>query len=207
MAKNYQITQYESPLCINGHLRFKDKIIRIRRIHIEEDPASIQYPKEIDNSEYCLLDYNRSGIPLCEIVTEPDLSSAKEAREFLEYLISIIDYLDIYDSKNFTVRVDANVSLPGTKRAEIKNISGFKAVEKAIGFEVIRQKGKLRRNEEFRQETLHFDKTSGRIIVLREKEFEEDYGYIYDPDLPKIIINEDKVLKPDNIRDIQDIIN
>ena len=190
MSKNYQITQYESPLCLNGHLRFKNKIIRIRRIHLEEDPASIQYPKEIDNSEYCLLDYNRSGIPLCEIVTEPDLSSAKEAREFLEYLISIIDYLDIYDSKNFTIRVDANVSMPGTKRAEIKNISGFKAVEKAINFEIIRQKGKLRRNEEFRQETLHFDKTSGKIVVLREKEFEEDYGYIYDPDLPRITLSD-----------------
>src|SRR3989344_5298653 len=195
LASGYQRTQYESPLCINGHLRFKDKLIRIRRIHIEEDQASIQYPKEIDNSEYCLLDYNRSGIPLCEIVTEPDLSSAKEAREFLEYLVSIIDYLDIYDSKNFTIRVDANVSLPGTQRAEIKNITGFKSVEKAIGFEIIRQKGKLRRNEEFKQETMHFDAATNKVIPLRAKEFEEDYGYIFDPDLPKIVVEEELIKK------------
>ena len=195
MAKNYQITQYESPLCVNGHVRYKNKVIRIKRIHIEEDPASIQYPKTISDSEYCLIDYNRSGVPLCEIVTEPDLTSAEEAREFLEYLASIIDYLDIYDSKNFTIRVDANVSLPGTKRTEIKNITGFRAVEKAIGFEIIRQKGKLRRNEEFKQETMHYDSSLNKVIPMREKEFEEDYGYIFDPDLPKLVIDEKLIKK------------
>jgi aspartyl-tRNA(Asn)/glutamyl-tRNA(Gln) amidotransferase subunit B len=189
MSKNYQITQYEFPLCVNGHLKYKNKLIRIKRVHIEEDPASIQYPNTIDKSEYCLIDYNRAGVPLCEIVTEPDLTSAEDAREFLEFLINIIDYLDIYDSKNFTIRVDANVSLPGTKRAEIKNITGFRAVEKAIGFEIIRQKGKLRRNEEFKQETMHFDAATNKVIPLRAKEFEEDYGYIFDPDLPKIVID------------------
>ncbi len=194
MSKNYQITQYEFPLCLNGNIRYKNKVIRIKRIHIEEDPASIQYPKTISDSEYCLIDYNRSGVPLCEIVTEPDLTSAEEAREFLEYLISIIDYLDIYDSKRFTIRVDANVSLPGTKRVEIKNITGFKAVEKAIGFEIIRQRGKLRRNEEFKQETMHYDASLNKVIPMREKEFEEDYGYIFDPDLPKIVI-EEKLIK------------
>ncbi len=194
MSKNYQITQYEYPLCINGHVRFKDKIIRIKRIHLEEDPASIQYPKTISDSEYCLIDYNRSGVALCEIVTEPDLTSAQEAREFLEQLATIIDYLEIYDSKKFTTRVDANVSLPGTKRVEIKNITGFKAVEKAIGFEILRQKGKLRRNEEFKQETMHYDSFSNKVIPLREKEFEEDYGYIFDPDLPKIVV-EEKLIK------------
>ena len=195
MSKNFQITQYEFPLCLNGHVRYKDKVIRIKRIHIEEDPASIQYPKTISDSEYCLIDYNRSGVPLCEIVTEPDLTSAEEAREFLEYLVSIIDYLDIYDSKKFTIRVDANVSLPGTKRVEIKNITGFKAVEKAIGFEILRQKGKLRRNEEFKQETMHYDAVSNKVIPLREKEFEEDYGYIFDPDLPKLVIEEKTIKK------------
>ncbi|MEK6936865.1 MAG: Asp-tRNA(Asn)/Glu-tRNA(Gln) amidotransferase subunit GatB [Nanoarchaeota archaeon] len=198
MSKNFQITQYEFPLCANGNVRFKNKVIRIRRIHIEEDPASIQYPKTISDSDYCLIDYNRAGVPLCEIVTEPDLTSAEEAKEFLEYLISIIDYLDIYDSKNFTIRVDANVSLPGTKRAEIKNITGFRAVEKAIGFEIIRQKGKLRRNEEFKQETMHFDAISNKVIPLREKEFEEDYGYIFDPDLPKLLIEENLIKKIKN---------
>ncbi len=195
MSKNFQITQYEFPLCLNGHIRYKNKIIRIKRIHVEEDPASIQYPKTISDSEYCLIDYNRSGVPLCEIVTEPDLTSAEEAREFLEYLTSIIDYLDIYDSKKFTIRVDANVSLPGTKRTEIKNITGFKAVEKAIGFEILRQKGKLRRNEEFKQETMHYDASLNKVIPLREKEFEEDYGYIFDPDLPKLLIDEKTIKK------------
>lgn len=194
MSKNYQITQYEFPLSLSGHVRYKNKVVRIKRIHIEEDPASIQYPKTISDSEYCLIDYNRSGVPLCEIVTEPDLTSAEEAREFLEYLISIIDYLDIYDSKKFTIRVDANVSLPGTQRVEIKNITGFRAVEKAIGFEIIRQKGKLRRNEEFKQETMHYDAASNKVIPMREKEFEEDYGYIFDPDLPKLVI-EEKLIK------------
>ncbi len=195
MSKNYQITQYEYPLFLKGHVRFKNEVIRIKRIHLEEDPASIQYPKTISDSEYCLIDYNRSGVALCEIVTEPDLTSAQEAREFLEYLNSIIDYLEIYDSKKFTIRVDANVSLPGTKRVEIKNITGFKAVEKAIGFEILRQKGKLRRNEDFKQETMHYDAYSNKVIPLRDKEFEEDYGYIFDPDLPKIVIDEKLIKK------------
>src|SRR3989344_2706161 len=136
MAKNYQITQYEIPIGEKGHINMDSgKEIRLRRIHLEEDPGAL-----IHHDSYVLVDYNRSGIPLCEIVTEPDISSAEEAREFIKKLNAIIGYLGIFDNKNGTIKADVNISMDDYERVEIKNINGFQAIEKAVIYESSRQK-------------------------------------------------------------------
>ncbi len=191
MSKNFQITQYEAPIGVNGHVNMNGSKIRIKRIHIEEDPARLVYVGgDITTAKYTLIDYNRSGVPLAEIVTEPDFTTPQEARAFLEKLASIVEHLDAYDSREGTLRVDANVSIEGGNRIEIKNITGFENVEKALTFEIIRQKGMVRMGVEVQRETRHFDADERTTKGLRKKETEEDYGYIFDPDLPTISIDE-----------------
>lgn len=191
MPKNFQISQYEIPLAENGYLEILNKKIRIRRIHLEEDPGKlIHVGGDITSAKYVLVDYNRSGIPLLEIVTEPDFNSTKEIREFLSKLSSILEHIDVYDaSKEAALRVDANISLEGGERAEIKNITGFKNVEKALNYEIIRQKHLRSVGMAVERETRHFDAETRSTSTLRKKEFEEDYGYIFDPDLTKIEIS------------------
>ncbi|MGC8699748.1 MAG: Asp-tRNA(Asn)/Glu-tRNA(Gln) amidotransferase subunit GatB [Candidatus Micrarchaeia archaeon] len=193
MPKNYQITQYEVPIASNGALELSGGRIRIRRVHLEEDPARIVYPAgSLESSGYVLVDYNRAGVPLAEIVTEPDIKSPKEARAFLEKLSTILEYLKAYDqSKGASIRVDANISLEGGERVEIKNITGFENVEKALSYEAVRQKNIIMLGRKVERETRHFDEVAKVTKPLRKKEFEEDYGYIFDPDLPLIEISED----------------
>tara|TARA_Y100000310_G_C20684113_1_gene817867 strand:- start:1010 stop:2380 length:1371 start_codon:yes stop_codon:yes gene_type:complete len=179
MSKNYQITQYEFPLAFGGSFELQSKKIRITRLQLEEDPASIQH-----KGTYSLLDYNRSGIPLIELVTEPDFSSIKEVKEFIKEVISILDYLNIYDPSKFSIRVDTNVNIEGHPRVEIKNLNSLKTIEKAVNFEIIRQKNNLKNGTELKQKTVYYDEATGSIIASREKETEEDYGYIFDTDLP-----------------------
>ena len=188
LAKNFQITQYEAPLAVEGYLNVGDQKIRIRRIHIEEDPAKLVHiGGDITSAEYVLIDYNRSGIPLMEIVTEPDFTTPRQARQFLEKLSSILEHLGVYDSaKELSLRVDANISMDGGERIEVKNITGFENVEKALNFEIIRQSGMSRMQVTVARETRHFDAEAGMTKGLRKKEFEEDYGYVFDPDLPLI---------------------
>ncbi|MEM3126670.1 MAG: Asp-tRNA(Asn)/Glu-tRNA(Gln) amidotransferase GatCAB subunit B, partial [Candidatus Woesearchaeota archaeon] len=141
LSKNYQITQYEAPLGTKGKLKLKSgKEIRIARIHMEEDPASLVHPESIERSKYVLIDYNRSGTPLLEIVTEPDLSSPEEAREFMNKLVTILGYLEIFDIEKNVIKADINVSIKESNftRAEIKNVTGFKEIENAIFYEVSR---------------------------------------------------------------------
>src|SRR3989338_5640858 len=127
LPSNYQRTQYEVPLGKNGYLMLDSgKKIRIERIHIEEDPGALMHQGSIT-----LIDYNRSGTPLCEIVTDPDLSSGKEAREFLNKLQTIVEYIEIFDPITGTLKADANVNIPGHMHTEIKNIGGFKDIEDA----------------------------------------------------------------------------
>jgi aspartyl-tRNA(Asn)/glutamyl-tRNA(Gln) amidotransferase subunit B len=192
MAKNYQITQYEIPLATEGFLEIEGSKIRIRRIHLEEDPAKLVHVGgDITSAKYVLVDYNRAGIPLLEIVTEPDFTSPKQVREFLEKLSSILEHLGVYDaSHEASLRVDANISLEGGERIEIKNISGFADVEKALNYEIVRQKGLLRMNVKVERETRHYDADRRITKSLRKKEYEEDYGYIFDPDLPEIEIDD-----------------
>lgn len=193
MSKDFQITQFEVPLCVKGHLDIEvpsEKRIRIRRIHLEEDPAKLQHVGgSILDAKYTLIDYNRSGFPLLEIVTDPDFDSPQETRQFLVKLSSILEHLGVFDPyREGSMRIDANVSVAGNNRVEVKNISGFKQVERALSFEIIRQRNCIRRNARIVQETRHFDTKTGITSALRTKETEADYGYIFEPDLPGISI-------------------
>ena len=187
MAKNYQITQYEKPVASDGHLFVGKKKIVIRRLQLEEDPAAIKYPEGIKFSEYILIDYNRAGVPLVEIVTDPDFSSPEEARQFLEILQSILEYIGVLDTRNGTIRVDANISVAPHPRVEIKNITGFREVEKALRFEIVRQDSHIKRGEVTKAiETRLYDPVTKSTELMRVKETEEEYGYIFDPDLVRL---------------------
>ena len=192
MPKNFQITQYEIPLATNGFLEITNKKIGITRVHIEEDPAKLVHVGgDITSAQYVLVDYNRSGIPLLEIVTEPDFESTKEIREFLSKLSSILEHLDAYDaSKEAALRVDANVSIEGGERIEVKNITGFANVEKALSYEIVRQQNLLTMGMKVERETRHFDADTKTTHTLRKKEAEEDYGYIFEPDLTDVEISD-----------------
>ena len=191
MAKNYQISQYEIPLGEKGSLNLDSgKKIGITRVHMEEDPAALIHPAGMAGSTYVLVDYNRSGDPLCEVVTEPELTSPEEARNFMKQLITVLTYLDIFDVNRCIIKADANISIKesGYKRVEIKNITGFKEIERALKYEVERQKQEV---DSIAQETRAWDSEKGMTIAMRKKEVEEEYGYIIDPDLVKIEITKD----------------
>ncbi|MCP8315341.1 MAG: Asp-tRNA(Asn)/Glu-tRNA(Gln) amidotransferase subunit GatB [archaeon] len=198
MPKNFQISQYDKaggvPLALGGCIQINDKRIRIRRIQLEEDPGKLSYDGTIESSTYTLVDYNRAGIALIEIVTEPDIESPKEARLFLEKLRSILEHLGISDgSLEGSMRCDANISLKGGKRVEIKNISSFKEVERALNFEITRQKSLIERGITIGQETRHWDEVRRITISLRTKEEEQDYRYFPEPDLVPVIIQKDQI--------------
>ena len=193
MSKNFQITQYEVPLGEGGYLLLEDRRIRIRRVHIEEDPAKLVHVGgNITNARYTLIDYNRSGMPLVEIVTEPDITSAKEARQFLGKLSLILEHLSVYDpTGEGSIRVDANISLEGGQRVEVKNVTGFRHVEDALNYEIIRQESMANMGLKVERETRHYDPETNTTSTLRRKEQEMDYGYIIEPDLVPIEIPAD----------------
>jgi aspartyl-tRNA(Asn)/glutamyl-tRNA(Gln) amidotransferase subunit B len=189
LPKNFQISQYDFPIGSNGYVEIEGdngaKVVRIKRVHMEEDPGRLVHIGTIDRSRYTLVDYNRSGMALLEIVTEPDMGSPKEARSFLAKLRSILEYLDVFDGdKEGAMRIDANISIEGNERAEVKNISSHKGVEKALQYEIIRQRNILRRGGRIVRETRHFDEERNITISMRLKEEEEDYRYFPEPDLP-----------------------
>ena len=193
MAKNYQISQYEIPLGNNGRLKLRDgKEIGITRVHMKEDPASLVHPAGMKESQYVLVDYNRSGNPLVEIVTEPELASPEEARDFMKQLITVLNYLEIFDINEGIIKADANVSIKESEytRVEIKNITGFKEIERALSYEVSRQKEEAKHHKKIEQETRAWDSEKGITFSLRKKETEEDYGYIIDTDLTIVDIEE-----------------
>lgn len=192
LVKNYQITQYEVPLGSEGQIVLDSgKVVRIQRIHIEEDPGALIH----DGGT--LIDYNRSGIPLCEIVTHPDISSPAEAREFMKKLLNILGYLDVFDQDSGIIKADANISIKEKNytRVELKNITGFKEIERALNYEVQRQK-----EQDVKQETRGWNAEKGISISMRSKEEEADYGYIIEPDLPVFEID------PDWMRKVQESI-
>lgn len=191
MASNYQITQYEVPLAQNGAIVIPSgKKIRIRRAHLEWDPAALVHPDGMGKSSYVLIDYNRSGMPLIEIVTEPDFSSPAEAREFLGALENILSYLHVLKSGT-TLKVDCNISINGGERVEIKNVSGYAAAERALNFELSRQRQEEKMGRKVSQHTRAFNAESGETVELRKKETEDDYGYIFDPDLVKVSLSKE----------------
>ena len=186
MAKNYQISQYEIPLGKNGKLKLSNgKEIGITRVHMEEDPASLVHPAGMKESAYVLVDYNRSGNPLVEIVTEPDLTSPDEARDFMKQLITVLEYLELFDINKGIIKADANISIKDSDytRVEIKNITGFREIERALIHELNRQQNEIKNNKKINQETRAWDSENGITFSLRKKETEEDYGYIIDTDL------------------------
>ena len=188
LSKNYQITQYNKPVGKNGSLRItQDKTVTLKRIHVEEDPASTLYPRSMTKSEYTLLDYNRAGTPLLEIVTTPCIKTPGEARQFLNELTDLLTYLDVFNPENSNIKADANISIKetGYERIEIKNITGFKAIETALHYEKTRQKALLRRGRTVTRETRTWDATSKTTRPMRQKETEAEYGYIKEPDLPR----------------------
>jgi aspartyl-tRNA(Asn)/glutamyl-tRNA(Gln) amidotransferase subunit B len=151
---------------------------------MEEDPGRLQHMGSIDRSKGTLINYNRSGMTLIEIVSEPDMRSPKEARRYLDKLRSILDYLDVFDGDlEGAMRVDANVSVFWGDRVEVKNISSFKGAERALLYEIMRQKNHIRRGGEIAMETRHFDEARGVTISMRTKEEEHDYRYFPEPDL------------------------
>jgi len=207
LAKNFQITQYDQPLALKGHLdiqtgnegnvegKKKWKKVELTRLHIEEDPAQIVYPHgNMANSTYTLLDYNRSGSPLLEIVTEPCIKSPAEAKAYLEELFRLLAYLGIIDSKAERVmKTDANISIAGGERVEIKNITSFAAVEKALQSEYFRQKKMRQSGKPIERQTRLYSEETDTTLLMRTKEQEEDYGYIVEPDLPPLTLTHDYI--------------
>ena len=197
LPKNYQISQFDLPLSRNGHLiifsQDKPKRIGITRIHLEEDAGKLIH--EADSS---LVDFNRAGIPLLEIVSEPDLNSAQEAFDYLTSLKSILEYLDVSDCdmEKGSLRCDANISLrrQGAEelgvKTELKNMNSFKGVKDALTFEVNRQTGLLQAGESWQQETRLWDVDNGVSVIMRGKEGAKDYRYFPDPDLAVFIIDQ-----------------
>jgi aspartyl-tRNA(Asn)/glutamyl-tRNA(Gln) amidotransferase subunit B len=189
LPKGFQITMFDRPLAVDGYLEIEaddgtEKRVRITRVHMEEDPGRLVHVGSGDRPRYSLVDYNRSGIPLLEIVTDPDLRSPKEARRFINTLRTTLEYLGVFDGdREGGLRVDANISMEGGSRVEVKNISSYKGVEKALTFEITRQRNLLRRGLSVERETRHFLEARGVTTSARSKEEEHDYRYFPEPDL------------------------
>ncbi|AUV80944.1 Asp-tRNA(Asn)/Glu-tRNA(Gln) amidotransferase GatCAB subunit B [Salinigranum rubrum] len=219
LPKNFQITQYDAPICADGHLEVSvegnAREIGIERAHLEEDPGSLRHVREgtrpienrtvsVDRADYTLVDYNRAGTPLMEIVTRPDFRSPQETRAFLAKLEEVLEYLGVFDaSRDGSLRVDANISmvaaeeveedgsiptetLESANRTEVKNISSHKGAEKALAYEVTRQKNAIKRGRSVEQETRHWDESRGITVSMRSKEEEKDYRYFREADLPAL---------------------
>lgn len=202
LGNGYQVTQFDKPIVKNGWIVIEGEDgelkVRIRRAHMEDDPGKMAHFGTIEKSTGSIIDFNRSGMPLVEIVTEPDMRSAKEARRFLDKLRSILEYLDVFDgSREGAMKADANISvnrfngerIEGT-RVEVKNISSHKAVEKAINYEIMRQKDALRKGKTLVQETRHYDEDRNITISLRVKETADDYRYFPDFDLVPLSVGD-----------------
>lgn len=175
LPKCYQITQMDGSIGSVGYLELDEKKIRIRRVQIEEDPAQI-----IREGMLTLLDFNRSGTPLVEIVTEPDISSEEELRSFIANLRSILYYLGV--DINREIKADLNISLAEI-RVEVKNVTGIKSLIEATRYEIERQTECIKNGEQIARETRGYNEKSKLTESLREKETDEEYGYIYEPDL------------------------
>lgn len=207
LPKGYQISQYDSPFCQNGELKINEKKIRINRIHLEEDAGKNFHPKGTDHT---LVDLNRAGVPLIELVTEPDIETSEEAKKFCQELQLILRYLKISDAdmEKGQMRCEANISLipEGTKaenklkgtKVEVKNLNSFKAVERSIEFEIKRQAKILERGEKVFAETRGWNEGKQATVSQRSKEEASDYRYFPEPDIPPIFIDKNLVAELKN---------
>ncbi len=195
LPKNFQITQYNvhGPTSIGseGQILIEDKMIRISRIQIEEDPGRLIYEGDPGKSLTTFVDYNRSGTPLVEIVTEPDFTTPKQVRTFVNILSDLLDNLGVSDtSLEGALRVDANVSIDKGEKVEIKNIGSFRNLEKAIHFELVRQESLAERGMPIPSETRQWDEGRKITISARTKEEEQDYRYFPESDVPHVLIKD-----------------
>ncbi|UPM41966.1 Asp-tRNA(Asn)/Glu-tRNA(Gln) amidotransferase subunit GatB [Halocatena salina] len=208
LPKNFQITQYDNPICQDGSLELSvsgsRRVIGIERAHLEEDPGSLKHEGgSIERAEYTKVDYNRAGMPLMEIVTRPDFRSPEEVRAFLAKLEEVLEYLGVFDAeRDGSLRVDANISLVATSeiddgtideetltaanRTEVKNISSHKGAEKALAYEITRQRNAIKRGRAVEQETRHWDEDRGVTVSMRSKEAQKDYRYFREADIPPL---------------------
>ena len=202
LPKAYQISQYDKPLCLEGYIEIETeqgkKKIRLERIHIEEDAGKLNHDEFGGGS---LVDLNRAGVPLIEIVSKPDLRSAEEVEHYLRKLKSILEYIEVSDCKmqEGSLRADVNVSVRkkgdeklGT-RTEMKNMNSFRSITRAIEYEVERQIDVIEDGGKIEQETLRWDDVSGKTFPMRDKEDAQDYRYFPDPDLVAIKLSEEYI--------------
>jgi len=200
LPKNYQISQYDLPLSRNGFLDIdsdgKIKRIGIRRVHMEEDAGKL-----IHKDDVSLVDFNRAGVPLLEIVSEPDINSPQEAYEYLTAIKNVLEYLDVSDCdmEKGSLRCDANVSIRGKgirelgTKSELKNLNSFRAVRDALNYEIERQSQLLNEGKSIVQETRLWDAKELKTFSMRTKEEAQDYRYFPEPDLPPFIIDAKKI--------------
>ena len=204
LPKSYQISQFDKPLCNNGYIEIEDdfgnpKKIRILRIHIEEDAGNLNHD---DFTGETLVDLNRAGVPLIEIVSEPDIRSSGEADRYLKKLKSILQYIDVSDCKmqEGSFRADVNVSVhkkgePFGNRCEMKGMSSFKSIQRAIEYEKQRQIAEVEKGNVIEQDTLRWDDVAGRTFQMRTKENAQDYRYFPEPDLVAIKLSDEYINK------------
>lgn len=206
LPKAYQISQDEQPLAWGGYLEIDfpegSRRVNLERVHLEEEAGKLIHAGDsIISAAYSLVDYNRAGVPLLEIVTAPELYSGREARLFLQELRTLLRYIGVSDVKmeEGSLRCDANISLRpvGTKelgtRAEVKNLNSFRAVEQALNYEAERQAMILARGGEIIQSTCHWDDSRKATVVMRLKEGTADYRYFPEPDLPPLILERSSI--------------
>lgn len=206
LPKGYQISQYEQPLAVNGRLTIQtsqgEKVIRIRRVHLEEDTGKLTHIDD-ETGGHSLVDLNRAGIPLLEIVTEPDLHSAEETRAYAQALRALLRYVGVNsgDMQKGVMRIEPNLSLRpvgsqtfGTK-VEIKNLNSFRALERAVAYEIERQTAILDAGGRVAQETVGWDDVQQVTFSQRSKEEAHDYRYFPEPDLPPLVVADDWVAR------------
>ena len=209
LPKNFQITQLnaygDTSIGSNGRISVNDKEVRIRRIQLEEDPGRLIYEGATERTKITLVDYNRAGTPLVEIVTEPDFENPSQVRIFLNILSDLLENLGVSDpGLEGAMRADANVSIEGGVKVEIKNIGSFHDLEKAVHFEITRQQSLHEREIEIIQETRHWDDRRKITVSARTKEQEEEYRYFLESDIPWVNIRTEikdklKITMPENI--------